>query len=204
MVTWLPVPDGYVHGILRGYRLLFEIDENSFNQNVTTVNQSFELAGLEKFTNYSIKVLAFTRIGDGNVSDPVIVSTDEDGKLLAYLHHSLIRRQNFYANYTHKQPLLHKFYFQNTIRPEFLLYKEYCAYKDIGYEQIKLERKPDKQNLSFLHSTRYKLSRILKSGNLLVNLLRYILLCEGTSRVLSDVSLLVKSANTGLDLLVHR
>ena len=104
MVTWLPVPGGYVHGILRGYRLLFKIDENSFYQNVTTVNQSFELTGLEKFTNYFIKVLAYTRIGDGNVSDPVIVSTDEDGKLLAYLHHSLIRA-NIFMLITHTSNL---------------------------------------------------------------------------------------------------
>lgn len=101
MVTWLPVPDGYVHGILRGYRLLFKIDEDSFYQNVTTVNQSFELMGLEKFTNYSVKVLAYTRIGDGNVSDPVLVSTDEDGELLAQLQHSLLRARTFYTYYTH-------------------------------------------------------------------------------------------------------
>jgi len=91
MVTWLPVPDGYVHGILRGYRLFFKIDEDSFYQNVTTVNQSFELMALEKFTNYSVKVLAYTRIGDGNVSDTLLVSTDEDGRLLAQLQHSLLR-----------------------------------------------------------------------------------------------------------------
>ena len=101
MVTWLPVPDGYLHGILRGYRLLFKIDEDRFYQNVTTLNQSFELTGLEKFTNYSVKVLAFTRIGDGNVSDPVLVSTDEDGKLLAHLQRSLLRQTNVYAYYTH-------------------------------------------------------------------------------------------------------
>ena len=81
MVTWLPVPDGFVHGILRGYRILFKTDQNRFYRNVTTVNQSFELTGLEKFTNYTVKILAFTRIGDGNISDPVTVSTDEDGKL---------------------------------------------------------------------------------------------------------------------------
>ena len=81
MVTWLPVPDGFVHGILKGYRILFKTDHDRFYRNVTTVNQSFELTGLEKFTNYTVKVLAFTRIGDGNISDPVIVSTDEDGKL---------------------------------------------------------------------------------------------------------------------------
>ena len=99
MVTWLPVPDGYVHGILRGYRLLFKIDGDRFYRNVTTVSQSFELTGLEKFTNYSVKVLAFTRIGDGNVSGPFLVSTDEDGKLLAHLHHFLLRARAFYAYY---------------------------------------------------------------------------------------------------------
>lgn len=83
MVTWLPVPDGHVHGVLRGYRLLFKKEQGTFYKNMTTVNQSLELTGLEKFTNYSVKVLAFTRIGDGNVSDPVTVSTDQDGKSLS-------------------------------------------------------------------------------------------------------------------------
>ncbi|RMX41265.1 hypothetical protein pdam_00012375, partial [Pocillopora damicornis] len=77
-VTWLPVPNGFVHGILRGYRVLFKTDQESSYRNVTTGNQSFELTGLEKFTNYTVKVLAFTSIGDGNKSDPVIVPTDED------------------------------------------------------------------------------------------------------------------------------
>ena len=80
MVTWLPVPDGYVHGILRGYRVLFKEEGDKYYQNVTTVNQSLELKGLRKFTNYSVRVLAFTSIGDGNVSDPFTVSTDQDGK----------------------------------------------------------------------------------------------------------------------------
>lgn len=80
MVTWLPVPDGYVHGILQGYRLLFKIEQDIFYKNVTTANQSLELTGLEKFTKYSLKVLAFTRIGDGNISNPLTVSTDQDGK----------------------------------------------------------------------------------------------------------------------------
>ena len=80
MVTWLPVPKGHVHGILLGYRLFYKIEQNRFYVNVTTVNQSLKLTGLEKFTNYSVRVLAFTRIGDGNVSDPITVSTDQDGK----------------------------------------------------------------------------------------------------------------------------
>ncbi|XP_022784712.1 protein sidekick-1-like isoform X2 [Stylophora pistillata] len=78
MVTWSNVPDGFVHGILRGYRVLFKTDQGISYRNVTTANQSFELTSLEKFTKYTVKVLAFTRIGDGNKSDPVTVSTDED------------------------------------------------------------------------------------------------------------------------------
>ena len=74
------MPDGYVHGILQGYRLLFKIEQDRFYKNVTTANQSLELTGLEKFTNYSLKVLAFTRIGNGNISNPLTVSTDQDGK----------------------------------------------------------------------------------------------------------------------------
>ena len=39
------------------------------------------LRGLEEYTNYSILVFASTVKGDGNASDPIIVTTDEDSKL---------------------------------------------------------------------------------------------------------------------------
>ncbi|XP_015753438.1 PREDICTED: phosphatidylinositol phosphatase PTPRQ-like [Acropora digitifera] len=78
LVTWLPVPVGHVHGILRGYRILFKRIGEIFYHNVTTLNQSFVLSGLEKFTSYSVEVLAFTRIGKGNSTEPVYVSTDQD------------------------------------------------------------------------------------------------------------------------------
>ena len=38
------------------------------------------LRGLEEYTNYSILVFASTLKGDGNASDPIIVTTDEDSK----------------------------------------------------------------------------------------------------------------------------
>ena len=38
------------------------------------------LRGLEKYTSYSIFVFASTVKGDGNASDPIIVTTDEDSK----------------------------------------------------------------------------------------------------------------------------
>ena len=46
------------------------------------------LTGLEEYTNYSILVFASTVKGDGNASDPIIVTTDEDSKLPNALQYS--------------------------------------------------------------------------------------------------------------------
>ena len=43
------------------------------------------LTGLTKYRNYSITVLASTAKGDGNVSEPIIVFTDEDSKFSVVL-----------------------------------------------------------------------------------------------------------------------
>lgn len=40
------------------------------------------LTGLNEYTNYSITVFASTVKGDGNVSEPIIVITDEDSKFI--------------------------------------------------------------------------------------------------------------------------
>nr|XP_020444512.1 Down syndrome cell adhesion molecule homolog isoform X2 [Monopterus albus] len=47
-------------------------------RNVTTSKPSLELDGLEKYTNYSIQVLAFTRAGDGVRSEQIYTRTKED------------------------------------------------------------------------------------------------------------------------------
>ena len=39
------------------------------------------LTTLEEYTNYSIVIFASTVKGDGNASDPIIVTTDEERKL---------------------------------------------------------------------------------------------------------------------------
>lgn len=46
---------------------------------MTTNQPSLELDGLEKYTNYSIQVLAFTNAGDGVRSEQIYVRTKEDG-----------------------------------------------------------------------------------------------------------------------------
>lgn len=82
-MTWEPIiPTYFVHGILRGYRLVYKQtdDVNGSYSNVTTLSNDYELKELNKFTKYFIKVLAFTSKGDGVHSSPLNISTDEDGK----------------------------------------------------------------------------------------------------------------------------
>ena len=83
-ITWNPVPAGFVHGILRGYRVLYrKTNEPSAPYTEITVSPRVrvrEIYGLKKFTFYTIRILAFTIKGDGAESSPVNVSTDEDSK----------------------------------------------------------------------------------------------------------------------------
>lgn len=63
------------------HRILFSCPpELGEIKNVTTTQPSLELDGLEKYTNYSIQVLAFTRAGDGVRSEQIFTRTKEDGK----------------------------------------------------------------------------------------------------------------------------
>ena len=82
-VTWHRVPAGFVHGILRGYRVFYSRTKDSGANTMQAVLPAnkwhVHLTGLEKFTNYTIQVAAFTRIGDGAMSRALTVSTDEDG-----------------------------------------------------------------------------------------------------------------------------
>lgn len=81
MATWDPVPRGFVHGILLGYKVFYrrQRDENSKFINVTTKNRQHELRNMDKYTLYIVKVLAFTVKGDGVTSLNVTKRTDEDG-----------------------------------------------------------------------------------------------------------------------------
>lgn len=45
-----------------------------------TTAMTIVLTGLMKYTNYSVQVLAFTRVGDGVPSRAIYCQTEEDGK----------------------------------------------------------------------------------------------------------------------------
>lgn len=83
-VDWGEVPFADQLGIIRGYRVLMWRTNQSKDilENVTVLfpsrNISFEK--LEKYTNYTIQILAFTVKGDGQISEQVVVITDEDSK----------------------------------------------------------------------------------------------------------------------------
>uniref|UniRef100_A0A8C7P4I0 Down syndrome cell adhesion molecule like 1 n=1 Tax=Oncorhynchus mykiss TaxID=8022 RepID=A0A8C7P4I0_ONCMY len=82
VITWAEPPRLTLHGVLKGYRVvfwsLFPDGEWGEMQNITTTREQVELRGLEKFTNYSVQVLAYTQAGDGVRSNVLYIQTRED------------------------------------------------------------------------------------------------------------------------------
>ena len=83
-VTWNEIPNEHKNGIILGYTIRYGFSRTGFT-NKTVLNgttRHTELTGLEKYKLYSIQILGFTVKGYGNLSEPVIVRTAEDGKWL--------------------------------------------------------------------------------------------------------------------------
>ena len=78
-MQWKPVPEGYENGLIKGYRLVYNVkdsgnsvsvaDESIYSENTAV------LSGLNFDTSYSIRVAAFTRVGPGNFSESIEVRT---------------------------------------------------------------------------------------------------------------------------------
>ena len=84
LVTWAPPMTP--NGIIRSYRVEFTgMDDSSDVDNVTTDNMttSIVIEMLEKFTTYEVQVFA-TTVEEGNGSEIVTVTTDEDSELSVY------------------------------------------------------------------------------------------------------------------------
>lgn len=63
-------------------------------QNITTTREQVELRGLEKFTNYSVQVLAYTQAGDGVRSNVLYIQTREDRE---YTHEQKLQTKKMSA-----------------------------------------------------------------------------------------------------------
>ena len=78
-VSWEPVPEGFVHGILLGYRIFYTViniageDVRKLTLNTTTneIALNATLTDLLNYAVYEIKVTAFTVKGDGAISHSI-------------------------------------------------------------------------------------------------------------------------------------
>ena len=84
-VDWGDVPQPDQNGIIRSYTVTYKALEpngKTETQFVPASTTQATLTGLNEYTNYSITVFASTSKGRGNISEPIIVITDEDSKLI--------------------------------------------------------------------------------------------------------------------------
>ena len=86
MVSWEVIPPVDRNGIIVSYEVLYvplETFSGSIGSMMVTTSSmelSAELVGLEEYVNYEISVRAYTRVGAGPYSDPIINQTLEDGE----------------------------------------------------------------------------------------------------------------------------
>ena len=83
LVRWDEVPKDKRHGITRYYTVIWKRAQGADppeTRNVDAPMKQFELTYLAKYAEYSIQVLAATRIGKGPPSIPIVQRTDEDSK----------------------------------------------------------------------------------------------------------------------------
>ena len=84
-VSWVPPPADSQNGIITQYSVAYEaVDgEDRRRQVVNGISRehsSWDLVGLEKWTEYRVWVRAHTDVGPGPESSPVLVRTNEDGR----------------------------------------------------------------------------------------------------------------------------
>ncbi|XP_077930382.1 protein sidekick-1 isoform X3 [Halichoerus grypus] len=82
LLTWASVPKQDQNGLILGYKILFRAKDLDPEPRSHVVRgnhtQSALLAGLRKFVLYELQVLAFTRIGNGVPSSPLILERTKD------------------------------------------------------------------------------------------------------------------------------
>uniref|UniRef100_A0A671F772 Sidekick cell adhesion molecule 1 n=1 Tax=Rhinolophus ferrumequinum TaxID=59479 RepID=A0A671F772_RHIFE len=82
LLTWASVPEQDQNGLILGYKILFRAKDVDAEPRSHVVrgnhSQSALLAGLRKFVLYELQVLAFTRIGNGVPSLPLVLERTKD------------------------------------------------------------------------------------------------------------------------------
>ena len=79
-ISWSPPPEQDQNGVITAYNITYVTSGGNVMMNSTSSSTlSIELAGLEKFSEYSVSVAASTSIG-GGPSVSIMVTTATDGK----------------------------------------------------------------------------------------------------------------------------
>ncbi|KAI1904879.1 hypothetical protein AGOR_G00010210 [Albula goreensis] len=71
-------PPAYISSPIQGYRIIWKETANEKEQTVEVNGQSYRLDGLWKFTEYSIRVLAYNRYGPGVTPEHLVLTTLSD------------------------------------------------------------------------------------------------------------------------------
>lgn len=84
-VSWVPPPADSRNGVITQYSVAYEaVDGEDRRRHVVNgisrEHSSWDLVGLEKWTEYRVWVRAHTDVGPGPDSSPVLVRTHEDGR----------------------------------------------------------------------------------------------------------------------------
>lgn len=93
LVNWMPPLYELRNGEIKGYNIGYKVttvQSNSYNFSSTSGDGEdgtgeMILAGLSKYTRYTIIAQAFNQVGPGPLSEPVSAQTMEDGKLSRWL-----------------------------------------------------------------------------------------------------------------------
>ena len=92
LVQWHNVPLENQNGVIQSYTVTYTPHPGG-SPETKVVNASTTeviLTGLNEYTNYSITVFASTAKGDGNITAPIIVVTDQDSKLSLTINFSFL------------------------------------------------------------------------------------------------------------------
>lgn len=84
-MTWSPPPLDAQNGKIKGYKVSYISTDEIFETEPLTVkssNQYLTVENLKKYTNYTVWVLAYTKVGDGVKTSSLFCRTHEDGILL--------------------------------------------------------------------------------------------------------------------------
>ena len=89
LLTWLPIPSSFSNGRIVEYRITYfkaknmDVtlrDKDSWQTIIDGEKLSYNITGLERFTNYQFRMAGINRRGVGVDSDPITARTDEDSK----------------------------------------------------------------------------------------------------------------------------